>query len=79
MFWLDPIISWNFQGGQALRGGQQEPVAIKTVLGWVLSAPVTGKSEISDSYVLVSFVVEPSPLNRKEVSNLDKMLHKIHQ
>ena len=26
--------------GQTIRGGPQEPVAIKTLLGWVLSGPL---------------------------------------
>ena len=34
---------WPFQEGGTIRGGQQEPVAVKTSLGWVLSGPLKGK------------------------------------
>eukprot|EP00794_Sanderia_malayensis_P018333 gene18333-biopygen12280 len=34
---------WQFQEGQTIRGGQGEPVAVKTSLGWVLSGPLPGK------------------------------------
>ena len=35
---------WNFQLGEVTRGGQQQPVAIKILLGWCLSGPSTGKN-----------------------------------
>ncbi len=35
---------WNFQGDGIIRGETNEPVAIQTKLGWVLSGPLKGKS-----------------------------------
>ena len=38
---------WQFQNGCVIRGRPNEPVAIQTSLGWVLSGPIKGKlSEI---------------------------------
>ena len=34
---------WNFQGQQTIRGGIDEPVAISTKLGWVISGPLKRK------------------------------------
>ena len=34
---------WEFQNGETIRGGQHEPIAVKTTLGWVLSGPLTGE------------------------------------
>ena len=34
---------WNFQGQQTIRGGIDEPVAVSTKLGWVISGPLKGK------------------------------------
>ena len=34
---------WSLQEGGTIRGGQQEPVPVKTSLGWVLSGPLKGK------------------------------------
>eukprot|EP00794_Sanderia_malayensis_P018483 gene18483-biopygen15572 len=31
---------WSFQEGRQIRGGQNEPVAIKKTLGWVVSGPI---------------------------------------
>eukprot|EP00795_Rhopilema_esculentum_P017839 gene17839-biopygen6663 len=39
---------WMFQIGDVIRGGQHEPVAIKTTLGWTLSGPVNGEFVDSD-------------------------------
>ena len=37
---------WEFQGQETVRGGRNEPVAVKTDLGWVLSGPLKGESRI---------------------------------
>ena len=33
---------WQFQEGESLRGGPNEPAAVKTTLGWVLCGPLRG-------------------------------------
>ena len=35
---------WEFQGRQTIRGAKNEPVAVETTLGWVLSGPLNGES-----------------------------------
>ena len=68
---------WNFQEGQVIRGGLKQPVVVKTALAWVLSGPVAaGKSDISDS-TLVSHVIEPTPVSSKEMSDVNKNVHKL--
>jgi len=47
---------WNFQESEIRRGGPNEPVAIKTTLGWVLSGPLKGKILNSTENVNVNFV-----------------------
>ena len=42
---------WNFQEGETIRGGPNEPVAVKTSLRWVVSGPLKGKSLSSVSNV----------------------------
>ena len=38
---------WDFQGQETIRGEKNEPVAVKTELGWVLSGPLEGESLIN--------------------------------
>ena len=45
---------WSFQEGRTVRGEPNEPVAVKTSLGWVLSGPLKGFCD--DSQVSVHFV-----------------------
>ena len=47
---------WKFQESEIRRGGPNEPVAIKTTLGWVLSGPLKGKILNSTENVKVNFV-----------------------
>ena len=68
---------WNFQEGPVIRGGPKEPVAVKTVLGWVLSGPVSGKSDNFDSDTLVSLVIEPTPLSSKDMLDVNKSIHRL--
>ena len=35
---------WDFQGQETIRAEKNEPVAVKTELGWVLSGPLKGES-----------------------------------
>ena len=68
---------WCFQEGDIIRGGQHEPVAIKTVLGWVLSGPVGGKNFDYQSDSCVALAIEPTPLSRHQVQDLNKSVHKL--
>ena len=36
---------WCFQGGRTIRGEPNDPVAIETKLGWVLSGPLRGERD----------------------------------
>ena len=47
---------WNFQESEIRRGGPNEPVAIKTTLGWVLSGPLKGKTLNSTENINVNFL-----------------------
>ena len=44
---VDSDYLWNFQEGETIRGEEDhDPVAVKTKLGWVLSGPLKGKTEV---------------------------------
>lgn len=64
---------WRFQGGETLRGKPDEPVAVATRLGWVLSGPIKG-SRCENEVVNVKFVksegVSPSDVLHGEVQRL---------
>ena len=50
---------WNFQGQQTIRGGIDEPVAVNTKLGWVISGPLKGKiTENSEDCISTLFCIE---------------------
>ena len=68
---------WCFQEGDIIRGGQHEPVAIKTVLSWVLAGPVGGKNFDYHSDSCVALAIEPTPLSRHPVQDLNKSVHKL--
>ena len=60
---------WSFQDSDVKRGGHDEPMAIHTELGWVLSGPFRSKNfDASSIENLVGLVVEPRPLQDKAVS-----------
>ena len=68
----------NFHDGDVKRRGQDEPVAIHTDLGWVLSGPFQGKSsDVSSDENLVALVIEPCPLQGKTVAAIKKSMHKL--
>ena len=52
---------WEFQGQQTIRGKRNEPVAVKTELGWVLSGPLKGESLLHE-YDTVNFAVAETDL-----------------
>ena len=68
---------WNFQLGEVIRGGQQEPVAVKTLLGWSLSGPVPSKNLCFNSDALVSLIIEPTPARRDEILDINKSLNRL--
>jgi hypothetical protein len=51
---------WNFQSGRIVRGEPDEPVALETELGFVLSGPLKGKRVDDNDGTLVSFVAGES-------------------
>ena len=51
---------WNIQSGRIVRGEPDEPVALETELGFVLSGPLKGKRVDDNDRTLVSFVAGES-------------------
>ena len=54
---------WEFQRGRTVRGESEEPVAIETELGWVLSGPLKRRYEFSEASVQevsVNFISQDS-------------------
>ena len=51
---------WEFQKGRTVWGEPEEPVAVQTELGWVLSSPLRVKEPDSKQEVVVNFVVQDS-------------------
>ena len=61
-----------------IRGGQNQPVAIETALGWVISGLLEGKNSDHSSFVnSVCNVIDPLPLPDKNTSDIDKNMHKL--
>ena len=57
---------WYFQGGDVIKGQPREPVAMKTVLGYVLSGPVhDGKSEKVSTNLVINETKENLQLERQ--------------
>ena len=57
---------WQFQQGCIIRGKSDEPVAIQTSLGWVLSGPLKGKLDQSALTTAKVNMVSVSPGKGKE-------------
>ena len=52
---------WHFQKGCKIRGNFDEPVAVETELGWVLSGPMKGRDTSSDvHFTQVNFIASSS-------------------
>ena len=48
---------WHFQKGCTIRGNFDEPVAVETELGWVLSGPMKGQDTCSGAhFTQVNFI-----------------------
>ena len=67
---------WRFQQHEVKRGGADDPVAVKTVLGWVLSGPRQGKSLNSTSFVNVNYLPSFS-LRSSETQRIDEEINKL--
>ena len=53
---------WQFQESESLRGGPNEPVAVKTTLVWVLSGPLRGKHlDVIDEINVKPIISDVSP------------------
>ena len=69
---------WQFHEGQVIRGGQQEPVAVKTSLGWVISGPLRGEQLNSLSECkFVGFVADSMSPSRRAKNELEKNLSRL--
>ena len=66
---------WQFQEGEAIRGGPDEPVAVKTTLGWVLSGPLKGE-KFDSINCNVNFCIDSRPVV-KEKRELDENLQRL--
>ena len=59
---------WEFQNNHVIRGRHDEPVAIETKLGWVLSGPLKIECDATDesaNIVTVNNVVAMTGLDRQ--------------
>ena len=66
---------WQFQEGETIRGGPDEPVAVKTTLGWVLSGPLKGE-KFDSINCNVNFCIDSRPaMNEKQ--DLDAKLQRL--
>ena len=54
---------WAFQSGKVVKGKDDEPVAVDTCLGWVVSGPLKGSSENESAKVNFVSQVENQNLN----------------
>ena len=65
---------WSFQKGCTIRGNPDEPVAVETELGWVLSGPMKSSGNESEA---CSVQVNLIGSARKERLNLESDVHKL--
>ena len=64
---------WRFQTGRTIRGEADEPVAVETELGWVLSGPLKGREAHKEQEVQVNFVTADSARS----DGLEREIHKL--
>ena len=64
---------WQFQKDGSIRGKQDEPVAIETELGWVLSGPLAIECGSSDSANIVTVNNVVTQVKESIDSQLDKL------
>ena len=61
---------WEFQKGTTRRGEAEQPVAIETGLGWVLSGPLKRRETDSKQEVSVNFIAQDSvAIDRASLEN----------
>ena len=74
---LDVLIGsdylWEFQKGTTIRGRPEEPVAVHTELGWVLSGPLKRQDVDSRQEVSVNFIGQDSAAFDR--ASLDSEIH----
>ena len=69
---IGAVYFWYFQGGDIIKGQPGEPVAIKTVIGYVLSGPVHGgKSEKVSTNLVINETKENLQLERQVMQMWD--------
>ena len=69
---------WRFQDEETRRGRQDEPVAVKTKLGWVLSGPIKGERLDITSDTTVNCTLNATcNLSVAEKVKLDNDVHKL--
>ena len=67
---------WQFQNGRVIRGREEEPVAIETELGWVLSGPLKCNGDFADrNAVQANLIVQNQSLG--EPDRLENELKKL--
>ena len=66
---------WEFQKGTTIRGRPEEPVAVHTELGWVLSGPLKRQDVDSRQEVSVNFIGQDSVAFDR--ASLDSEIHKL--
>ena len=64
---------WNFQKGCTLGGGPDEPVAVGTELGWVLSGPMKGPCGEDFHTAQVNLIGS----SREEQASLERDVHRL--
>ena len=64
---------WRFQTGRTIRGEADEPVAVETELGWVLSGPLKGREIDKEQELQVNFVTTESSVS----DGLERDIHKL--
>ena len=71
---------WCFQGDRTIRGEQQDPVAVETKLGWVLSGPLRGergRSEMNVNLVGSDVIKDENHGKKEEERELEKSAKKL--
>eukprot|EP00794_Sanderia_malayensis_P017243 gene17243-biopygen14837 len=68
---------WAFQEDHSIRGGPNEPVAVKTTLGWVLSGPLKGKNSVSSFDNNVDLIINAMRVSSEVKPDVDFNVHKL--
>ena len=64
---------WNFQKGCTIRGKCDEPVAVETELGWVLSGPMKGRNTCSDSHLAQVIFISSSIEKQERLKDVHRL------